>query len=178
MEGKKIVLGVTGGIAAYKAPLIVRLLKAQGAEVRCVMTRNAEEFVTALTLQTVSKNKVYIETFEKHGVWNPEHIALSDWGDIMLVAPATANCIGKYAAGIADDLLTTTLLAFGGKVVIAPAMNDKMYSNPIAQRNIKTLKEFGVEFIEPIIGELACGAVGQGKMEEPEKIVKFIKSRL
>lgn len=178
MNGRKIVLGVTGGIAAYKVPLIVRLLKAQGAEVRCVMTKNACEFVTPLTLQTVSKNKVLVETFEKNGVWNPEHIALSDWGEIMLVAPATANCIGKYAAGIADDLLTTTLLAFGGKVVMAPAMNDKMYSNPIVQRNIRTLKELGVEFIEPIVGELACGAVGQGKMEEPEKIVDYLKTLL
>lgn len=178
MKGKKIVLGVTGGIAAYKAPLIVRLLKAQGADVRCVMTHNACEFVTALTLQTVSKNKVYTETFEKQGEWNPEHIALSDWGDIMLVAPATANCIGKYAAGVADDLLTTTLLAFGGKIVFAPAMNDKMYNNPIVQRNIRVLKECGVEFIEPIVGELACGAVGQGKMEEPEKIVERLKNIL
>ena len=176
MKYKHILLGITGGIAAYKAPLIVRLLKSKGADVRCVMTRNATNFVTPLTLQTVSQNKVYIEPFEVAGVWNPEHIALADWADLFLIAPATANCIGKYAAGIADDLLTTTLLAYTGPVLLAPTMNDKMYANPIVQRNIKTLKEFGIKFIDPTIGELACGSTGKGRMPDPEEIVSYIET--
>ena len=176
MTNKHILLGITGGIAAYKAPLIVRQLKAQGADVRCIMTHNATNFVTELTLQTVSQNKVYVEPFETLGVWNPEHVALADWADILLIAPATANCIGKYAAGIADDLLTTTLLAFDGTVVLAPAMNDKMYANPIVQRNLKSLSELGVLIIEPSSGELACGANGKGRMSEPDEIVKYVIS--
>jgi len=176
MKGKHIILGVSGGIAAYKTPELVRLLKQEGAEVRCIMTENAQHFVTPLTLQTVSQNKVYTAEFEPLGEWNPEHVAHADWADFMLVAPATANIIGKFASGIADDVLSTTFLAFAKPVVIAPAMNDKMYAHPIVQRNIETLKGIGVRFIEPAFGELACGAVGKGRMEQPVNIVSFLKT--
>jgi len=176
MKGKHIILGISGGIAAYKTPDLVRQLKAAGAEVRCIMTSNAQQFVTPLSLQTVSQNKVYTEQFEPFGVWNPEHVALADWADLMLVAPATANIIGKFAAGIADDLLSTSFLAFGKQVVIAPAMNDKMFAHPIVQRNIEILKSIGVKVIDPTDGELACGAVGKGRMEQPANIVEYLKN--
>lgn len=178
MKGKHVILGVSGGIAAYKTPDLVRQLKASGAEVRCIMTANAQQFVAPLALQTVSQNKVYTEQFEPLGVWNPEHVALADWADLMLVAPATANIIGKFASGIADDLLSTSFLAFAKQVVIAPAMNDKMFAHPIVQRNIETLRQIGVLFIDPTEGELACGTVGKGRMEQPANIVEFIKKLL
>ena len=175
MEGKHIILGISGGIAAYKTPDLVRQLRASGAEVRCIMTQNARQFVAPLSLQTVSQNKVYTDQFEPLGVWNPEHVALADWADVLLVAPATANIIGKFAAGIADDLLSTTFLAFDKTVVIAPAMNDRMFAHPMVQRNIGILREIGVRFIDPTSGELACGAVGKGRMEDPTNIVNYIR---
>lgn len=175
LKGKKIILGISGGIAAYKTPELVRLLKKAGAEVRVVMTKNAQHFATPLSLQTVSQNKVYTEEFEPLGVWNPEHVGHADWADFMLVAPATANIIGKFASGIADDVLSTTFLAFAKPVYIAPAMNDKMYEHPILQRNMGILREAGMHFIEPAYGELACGAVGKGRMEEVENIVAFLE---
>lgn len=174
IKGKHIILGITGGIAAYKTPELVRQLIQAGAEVRCVMTRNSQHFVTPLSLQTVSQNKVYTEEFEPINVWNPEHVANADWADMMLVAPATCNIIGKFASGIADDVLSTTFMAFSKPVFIAPAMNDKMYDNPILKRNMGILSEAGVRFIEPAYGELACGSVGKGRMEEPENIVAYL----
>lgn len=176
LEGKKFILGISGGIAAYKCGELIRQLIQEGAEVRCVTTANALQFVTPVTLQTLSRNKVYSEVFEPVGVWNPEHVSHSDWADAMIVAPATANIIGKFASGIADDALTTTFLAFDKPVFIAPAMNDKMYQHPIVQMNMEVLKSIGVDFIEPTYGELACGATGKGRMEEPENIVAYLKN--
>ena len=175
LEGKKILLGLTGGIAAYKAPELIRQLIAAGAEVRVVATKNALQFVTPVSLQTVSRNRVYSEVFEPVISFNPEHISHADWGDILLVAPATANIIGKFASGIADDALSTLYLAFSKKVFIAPAMNTVMYEHPIVQRNMHTLREVGVEFIKPACGELACQSVGKGRMQEPEVIVSYLQ---
>lgn len=175
LKGKKILLGISGGIAAYKCPDLVRQLIAQGAEVRVIMTPNASYFVTSGTLQTVSRNEVYTDLFSPVGQYSTEHISHADWGDIMLVAPATANIIGKFAAGIADDPLSTTFLAFNKPVFIAPAMNTNMYDHPIVQRNINLLNDYGFHFIEPATGQLACGVVGKGRMEEPANIVKYLK---
>lgn len=175
LRGKKILLGISGGIAAYKSPELVRQLIAEGAEVRVVATKNALAFVTPVTLQTVSKNKVYFEVFEPINNFNPEHISHSDWGDLLVVAPATANVIGKFAGGIADDALSTLFLAFDKPVFMAPAMNTKMYEHPIVQRNMRQLQAVDVQFIEPAYGELACNTVGKGRMEEPENIVAFLK---
>ncbi len=178
LAGKKILLGISGGIAAYKCPELIRQLMAEGAEVRVVTTKNALWFVTPVTLQTLSHNKVYSEVFEPVSQFNPEHISHADWADLLLVAPATANIIGKFANGIADDALSTTFLAFDKPVFIAPAMNDKMYEHPVVQRNIRELRAIDVQFIEPAYGELACGAVGKGRMEEPENIVAFLEDAL
>ncbi len=178
LQGKHILLGISGGIAAYKCPELIRQLVAEGAEVRVICTRNALNFVTITTLQTVSRNKVYFEVFEPVSAFNPEHISHADWADALVVAPATANVIGKFANGIADDALSTTFLAFDKPVFIAPAMNTKMYENPIVQRNIRELRAVDVLFIEPAYGELACGAEGKGRMEEPENIVSFLDSTL
>lgn len=176
LKGKKILLGISGGIAAYKCPELIRQLIVQDAEVKVVATKNGLEFVTPVTLQTVSRNRIYYEVFEPIGNFNPEHIAHADWGDVLLVAPATANIIGKFANGIADDALSTLFLAFNKQVFIAPAMNDKMYAHPIVQRNMKVLTDLGVQFIEPTYGELACGTEGKGRMEEPENIVDFVNN--
>ena len=166
-----IIVGITGGIAAYKVPQLVRLLRKQGHEVRCVATRHALEFVTPLTLETVSGGRLYSDLFAPIGDRTTEHIALKDWGDVMVVAPATANCIGKLASGIADDALSTLLLAFSHKpLYLAPAMNTDMWEHPAVQHNIATLKERGVRIIDPADGELACGTTGAGRMAEPEVI--------
>lgn len=175
LQGKKVLLGITGGIAAYKTPELVRQLIAAGAEVKTVTTRNALQFVTPVSLQSVSRNKVYSEVFEPVTEFNPEHISHADWGDLLLVAPATANIIGKFASGIADDALSTLFLAFNKLTFMAPAMNTKMYDHPIVQRNMQVLTEIGVQFIEPAFGELACNTVGRGRMQEPEEIVKFLQ---
>ena len=178
LKGKKILLGISGGIAAYKCPELIRQLMAEGAEVRVVTTQNALWFVTPVTLQTLSRNKVYSEVFEPVSQFNPEHISHADWADALLVAPATANIIGKFANGIADDALSTTFLAFDKPVFVAPAMNDKMYEHPVVQRNIRELRAIDGQFIEPAYGELACGSVGKGRMEEPENIVAFLEDAL
>ncbi|MBP5542224.1 MAG: bifunctional phosphopantothenoylcysteine decarboxylase/phosphopantothenate--cysteine ligase CoaBC [Bacteroidales bacterium] len=173
----RVIVGITGGIAAYKAPQLVRLLKKQGHEVQCVATRHALEFVTPLTLETVSGNRLYSELFAPVNDHSTEHIALKDWGDIMVVAPATANCIGKLASGIADDALSTLLLAFSHKpLYLAPAMNTDMWEHPAVQQNIATLKARGVNIIDPADGELACGATGAGRMAEPEDIASAIRN--
>lgn len=175
LKGKKILLGISGGIAAYKCPELIRQLIAEGAEVKVVATKNALEFVTPVSLQTVSRNRVYFEVFEPIGNFNPEHISHADWGDMLLVAPATANIIGKFACGIADDALSTLYLAFDKPVFIAPSMNTRMYEHPVVQRNMRQLQTFNVQFIEPVYGELACNTLGKGRMEEPENIVTFLK---
>ena len=171
LKGKKIIIGITGSIAAYKTPILIRSLIKEGAEVKIVATKNALEFVTKMTLETLSKNKLYYDVFDKDNDYATEHISLAEWGDVLLVAPASANIIGKYANGIADDVLSTLLLAFTKKVFIAPAMNTGMYNSFPVQKNIKYLESNGISFMAPAYGDLACGTVGDGRMEEPEKIV-------
>ena len=168
----KIVVGITGGIAAYKAPELVRLLKKAGHEVRCAATEHALEFVTRTTLETVSQNSLYCDLFASG---RTEHISLKDWGEMLVVAPATANTIGKVANGIADDALSTLLLAFSGKpVIMAPAMNSEMWAHPAVQRNIETLKSWGIRMVGPEEGELACGVSGVGRMAEPAAIAAAV----
>ena len=165
-----IVVGITGGIAAYKAPELVRLLVKAGHRVRCAATEHALQFVTRVTLETVSGAPLYHDLFASGGT---EHISLKDWGEMLIVAPATANIIGKVASGIADDALSTLLLAFSGKpVVMAPAMNCEMWAHPAVQRNIETLRSCGIRMVGPAEGELACGVSGVGRMSEPEEIVE------
>ncbi len=170
----RIVVGITGGIAAYKAPELVRLLKKQGHEVRCAATAHALEFTTRATLETVSGAPLYSDLFASGGT---EHISLKDWGELLVVAPATANIIGKVASGIADDALSTLLLAFSHKpVIMAPAMNSDMWAHPAVQRNIETLRGWGIRFVGPAEGELACGTSGTGRMVEPETIAEAVNS--
>jgi phosphopantothenoylcysteine decarboxylase/phosphopantothenate--cysteine ligase len=178
LKGKNILLGISGGIAAYKCGELIRLLVKAGAEVKVVSTENALRFITPLTLQTLSHNKVYSEMFDTCGQLSLEHISLADWADCMIVAPATANIIGKFASGIADDALSTTFLALDRPVFLAPAMNTNMYMHAVVQRNIAILKEIGVRFIEPADGELACGVMGKGRMEEPADIVECVDKYL
>ena len=166
----RIVLGVTGSIAAYKACELTRLFIKAGDEVRVVMTRAACEFVTPLTFRTLSRNPVGVDAFAAPADWRPEHVASADWADLVVVAPATANVIAKMRAGLADDLLTGTLLATRAPIVVAPAMNTGMWESPVTQENIAVLKQRGVTVIEPVDGELACGVKGNGRMMDPEKI--------
>lgn len=168
---KNVVLGVTGGIAVYKALDIVSRFKKLNINVDVIMTKSATEFVNPLSFQTLSQNKVVYDMFERVTNYDVEHISLAKKADVFLIAPATANFIGKLANGIADDMLTTTVMATNKKVVIAPAMNTNMYENKIVQNNIKKLKELGYYFIEPQTGILACKDIGKGKLETPEKIV-------
>jgi len=175
LAGKTIVLGVTGSIAAYKAAEIISKLKKKRAQVKVIMTRAATEFITPLTLQTLSQNPVGVEQFAEPKSWEVEHISLAELGDIFLLAPASANLIGKLAAGIADDLLTSTIMAAAAPVVIAPAMNVRMYENPITQDNIAKLNRLGYHFIEPAFGMLACGYEGKGRLAEIETIVDQVE---
>lgn len=176
LKNKNIVLGVTGGIAAYKAcDLVSRLVKAE-ANVDVIMTENATKFINPLTFQSLSSNQVIVDMFKEPKYWEIQHIALAKKADLVVVAPATANIIGKIANGIADDMLTTTVMATKAPVVFAPAMNCNMYENPILQSNIERLKALGYRFIEPDEGRLACGDVGIGKMAEPDVIESYINS--
>lgn len=172
LQGKKIILGISGGIAAYKTPELARLLIKAGAEVKVVCTESALQFVTALTLETLTHHKVYVDMFQGSAEYHTEHIALADWADMMIVAPATANIIAKMAQGIADDALSTTYLAFTGKVLVVPAMNVHMYEHPATQHNIQTLTERAVCVMQPESGELACGVVAKGRMPELHAIVR------
>ncbi|WP_314024457.1 bifunctional phosphopantothenoylcysteine decarboxylase/phosphopantothenate--cysteine ligase CoaBC [Filifactor alocis] len=169
---KNIVVGVSGGIAAYKACDVVSKLKKQGFKIDVIMTKNAQEFVSPLTFQTLSNQKVVTDMFETPSDWNVEHIELAKKADVFVIVPATANIIGKIANGIADDMITTTIMATEAKKVIVPAMNTKMYHNPFVQENILKLKRHGYYFIEPVSGLLACGDTGKGKMEDPTVIVE------
>ncbi|GKV55643.1 phosphopantothenoylcysteine decarboxylase [Sporosarcina sp. NCCP-2222] len=171
---KNILLCVTGGIAVYKAVALVSKLTQAGAQVKVIMTESAMKFVTPLSFQVLSRNDVYYDTFDEKDSRVIAHIDLADWADLVVVAPATANAIGKIANGIADDMVTTTLLATTADVWIAPAMNVHMYENKAVMRNIETLHQDGYRFIEPSEGFLACGYVGKGRLEEPEKIVSLI----
>lgn len=176
LKGKKIVLGVTGGIAAYKAAALTSKLVQKGAEVHVIMTESAKKFITELTLQSLSRNPVYTDTFDERDASVVSHINLADTADLVLVAPATANTIAKMAHGLADDMLTTTLLATTAPVIIAPAMNVHMYEHPAVVANMNTLHSRGVHFIEPGVGQLACGYVGKGRLEEPETIVAALET--
>ncbi len=174
LKDKHIIVGVTGGIAAYKVVDVVSRLKKLNANVEVIMTKNATKFVTPLTFQTLSLNPVYVGLFDEPKHYDVEHISLAERADMFLIAPATANVIGKVANGIADDLLTTTIMATRSKVVFAPAMNTNMYTNPIVQKNMEYLKELGYEFIDPGTGMLACQTYGPGRMAEPKEIVDYI----
>jgi phosphopantothenoylcysteine decarboxylase/phosphopantothenate--cysteine ligase len=178
LHDKQIVLGVTGGIAAYKAAEIVRLLVKAEAHVRVIMTKNAQEFMTPLTLQTLSGNPVATETFDLTQESEIGHIRLADTADLILIAPATANVIAKLANGLADDLLTTVLLATTAPVLIAPAMNVHMYAHPLVQENMQKLARIGYHIVEPSSGELACGYEGTGRLADPADIVEEIQSVL
>ncbi len=174
MQGKKILLCVSGGIAVYKAAALTSKLVQSGAEVKVIMTESAQKFVAPLTFQALSRQDVYWDTFDEKDSSGIAHIDLADWADLVLVAPATANIIGKLANGIADDMISTTILATTANVWIAPAMNVHMYDHPAVRRNIETLYQFGYQFVEPSEGYLACGYVGKGRLEEPEKVVELI----
>ncbi|MCI6738913.1 MAG: bifunctional phosphopantothenoylcysteine decarboxylase/phosphopantothenate--cysteine ligase CoaBC [Intestinibacter sp.] len=178
LKGKTVVIGVSGGIAVYKVCDVVSRLKKLNADVHVIMTKSACEFVGPLTFQTLSQNYVVSDMFEDPKTWEVEHIELAKKADLFLVAPATANVIGKIANGICDDMLTTTIAATKAKVLIAPAMNTNMYENPIVQKNISTLKEYGYKFIEPESGRLACGDIGSGKLASPEVIVENVEALL
>lgn len=178
LNGKKILLCVTGGIAVFKACALTSKLTQAGADVKVIMTESAQQFVTPLSFQALSRNDVFTDTFDEKDSKVIAHIDLADWADLILVAPATANMIGKLANGIADDMVSTTLLAATAPVWIAPAMNVHMYDHPAVKKNIETLYQFGYRFIEPGEGYLACGYVGKGRLEEPEKIVAHIASFL
>ncbi len=178
LKGKHIIVGVTGSIAAYKSVSLVRLLVKEGAEVKVVMTELAKQFITPLTMATLSKHPVMVEFYNpENGDWH-SHVDMGLWADLYVVAPATANTIGKMAHGVADNLLLTTYLSAKCPVVIAPAMDLDMYRHPATQRNLEILKSYGNLLIEPEDGELASGLVGKGRMEEPEKIVDFIRQFL
>ncbi|WP_404358700.1 bifunctional phosphopantothenoylcysteine decarboxylase/phosphopantothenate--cysteine ligase CoaBC [Cytobacillus firmus] len=174
LTGKKILLCVTGGIAVYKAAALTSKLTQAGAQVKVILSESAVNFVAPLTFQALSRHDVYTDTFDEKDSKVIAHINLADWADLILVAPATANVIGKLANGIADNMITTTLLAASSPIWIAPAMNVHMYSHPAVQKNIETLYGFGCRFIEPSEGYLACGYVGKGRLEEPEKITETI----
>ena len=176
MLNKKILIGICGGIAAYKTLTLIRLFRKAGCEVKVVATQNALSFVTPLSIETLSNNRLYVDMFEHSANRSTEHISLAQWADIAIVAPATANIIGKLANGIADDALTTTLLAFSKPVYIAPAMNENMYKHIAVQRNMDTLREFNFHIISPESGMLACNAEGIGRMAEPETIFSTISS--
>ncbi len=175
LKNKKILLGVSGGIAVYKACDLTSKLVQQGADVRVMMTENATKFVSPLTFQALSRNDVYIDTFDEKDPNKIAHIDVADWAEIAIIAPATANIISKLSYGIADDMLTTTLLATRADVYIAPAMNVHMYQHPAVMENMQKLENWGYYFIEPGAGYLACGYVGKGRLEEPLSIVRVIE---
>lgn len=174
LQGRRILLGVTGGIAAYKAAALCRLLKRAGAEVRVVMTPLARQFVTPLTMATLSKNPILVEFFDpENGAWN-SHVSLGEWADCFLIAPATANTLAKMASGVADNLLLTTYLSARCPVVAAPAMDLDMYAHPATQENLRRLVQRGVRIVEPACGELASGLEGKGRMAEPDRIAALV----
>lgn len=178
LKDRRIVLGVTGSIAAYKAVELLRLLQKEGAKVRVVMTRSATKFVSPLTFSTLSRYPTAVSMFSHPQRFEIEHISLAEFAELLLIAPATANVIGKIASGIADDLLTATAMSVSCPVVLAPAMHSQMWSNPIVQDNMRKLKENGYHIIEPEEGELASGSVGKGRLASLEKIVSYVKDLL
>ncbi|NEN82664.1 bifunctional phosphopantothenoylcysteine decarboxylase/phosphopantothenate--cysteine ligase CoaBC [Paenibacillus elgii] len=175
LNGKTVLLGVSGGIAAYKAAAVCSKLTQAGADVRVIMTESATKFVAPLTFQTLSRHDVIVDTFDEKDASVVSHIDLADRADVVVIAPATANIIGKIALGLADDMLSTTLLATMAPILVAPAMNVHMYAHPAVQTNMQKLAERGVRFIEPGTGQLACGYVGKGRLAEPEEIVAAVE---
>lgn len=171
LAGKHVVLCVTGGIAAYKAADLVSKLRHAKAEVKVLMTASAQEFITPLTLETLAGNRVIVDTFDRRFPWEVEHIALAQWADVFAIAPATANGIAKIAVGIADDMVTTTVLATKAPIVVAPAMNSRMYENDITQKNLWQLRQRGIAIVEPEVGHLACGEEGEGKLASTEALL-------
>ncbi len=174
LEGKTVLLGVSGSIAAYKTANLASMLVKQHAEVHVIMTQNATNFINPITFETLTGHKCLIDTFDRNFEFHVAHVSMAEQADVMMIAPASANVIGKLANGIADDMLTTTAMAFRGPMLIAPAMNTNMYENPILQENLKKLVSCGKEIIEPATGMLACGDVGRGKMPEPEVLLQYI----
>ena len=172
LKGKFIVLGVTGGIACYKAAALTSALVKQHAEVQVIMTENATKFMSPITFEQLSGRRALTDTFDRNFQHSVEHVAVADRADLVLIAPATANIIAKLAHGLADDMLTTTVLACDCPKAIAPAMNTKMYENPVTQDNLETLRRYGWEVVEPAVGRLACGAEGKGKLPEPEELLE------
>ena len=175
LKDKNILLGVTGGIAAYKIANLASMLKKQGANVKVIMTENACQFITPMTFETLTAQKVYTDTFDRNFEFKVDHIELGKWADVFLIAPATANVIGKLANGIADDMLTTTALAMRCPIVVSPAMNTTMFENKVVKHNIMKLRTYGMDIIMPASGHLACGDSGAGKMPEPEMLLEYIK---
>jgi len=174
LSGKTVVLGVSGGIACFKAAALASMLRKQHADVQVIMTENATKFVTPLTFEQLTGNKALVDTFDRNFVHSVEHIAVADRADFVLIAPATANVIAKFAHGLADDMLTTTVLACRCKKAVAPAMNTGMYENPVTQDNIEKLRRYGWEIVEPAEGRLACGAEGKGRLPEPEDLLEVV----
>lgn len=174
-QNLNIVIGITGGIAAYKVCSIISCLKKQGANIDVIMTKNACHFITPLTIETLSGNEVITDMFERTDFVDVRHITLAKKADLFLIVPATANIIGKVANGIADDMLSTTIMATEAPVVFAPAMNNVMYENKIVQNNLKKLKSYGYKIIEPSVGNLACGYEAKGKLPKTEKIIEYLK---
>ncbi|MBO5174766.1 MAG: bifunctional phosphopantothenoylcysteine decarboxylase/phosphopantothenate--cysteine ligase CoaBC [Eubacterium sp.] len=174
LKGKTVVLGVTGSIAAYKMANLTSMLTKLHCDVHVIMTKNATNIINPITFETLTAHKCLVDTFDRNFNYNIEHVALGEKADVVLVAPASANVIGKMAAGIADDMLTTTILACKCKKIVAPAMNTNMYENPIVQANLKKLKEFGMEVIEPASGMLACRVEGKGKLPSEEVLLEYI----
>lgn len=174
LKGKCVVLAVTGSIAAYKIASLASMLKKLHVDVQVLMTKNAENFINPITFETLTGNKCLVDTFDRNFQYNVEHVALAKKADVVLIAPASANCIGKLAHGIADDMLTTTIMACKCKKILAPAMNTNMFENPIVQDNLKVLEHYGYEIVESAYGYLACGDTGQGKMPEPELLLQHI----
>ena len=175
LKDKNILLGVTGGIAAYKIANLASMLKKQGANVKVIMTENACQFITPMTFETLTAQKVYTDTFDRNFEFKVDHIELGKWADVFLIAPATANVIGKLANGIADDMLTTTVLAMRCPILVSPAMNTAMFENKVVKHNIMKLRTYGMDIIMPASGQLACGDTGAGKMPEPEMLLEYIK---
>jgi len=178
LRNRKVILGVSGSVAAYKSLELLRLLVGEGAKVHVVMSVNATKFITPLTFEALSGNRVYHQVFDSNSSLSMEHIRLAESADLLLIAPATAGVIGKMANGIADDALSNLFISFSGPVIIAPAMNDGMYANPAVKSNIDKMKQRGIEFVEPDYGELACGSVGQGRLAEPRDLLQSVNRLL
>ena len=178
MQGKTVVLGVSGGIAAYKAAALASMLTKAGADVHVILTRNATEFIAPLTFETLTGNRAITDTFDRNFEWNVEHVSLAKRADAFLIAPATANVLAKLAHGLADDMLTTTVLAARCAKIAAPAMNTGMLQNPVTQRNLSILRELGFVLVEPDSGRLACGDDGAGRLPDPEVLFEELCAQI